>query len=63
MLWGTLGASLLGNPMTGKGAVREQLKAQSESGRIFNSTLSFNKFWNTIYKPKFNGVYSINNLP
>ena len=33
---------------------------------IFNAVLSFNKFWNAKYyqnKPKFNDVYSRNDLP
>ena len=42
------------------------MKALLEQVRIFNATLSFNKFWNTKVlsnEPKFNGVYSRNNLP
>ena len=41
-------------------------KAQLEPTRVFNAASSFNKFWNTKYcqkEPKFNGVYSRNNLP
>ena len=43
----------------------EQLKVQLERARIFNSTSSFNQFWNRkalSKEPKFNNVYSRNNL-
>ena len=43
MLLGTLGASLLGNLLTGKGIVR----ADTGKNGIFNATSSFNKPWNT----------------
>ena len=42
------------------------MKAQLEKARIFNATSSFNKFEVQKYyqnEPKFNGVYSRNNLP
>ena len=53
MFLGTLGASLLGNLLTGKGKIRavksklEQAKAQLEQVRIFNAASSSNKFSNT----------------
>ena len=58
MLLGTLGASLLGNLLTGKrsiatsqdwGTIRAAegtIRAGKET-KIFNAALSFNKFWNT----------------
>ena len=54
MLLGTLGASLLGNMLTGKGIVRAgygnkkgkgMLRAGYGIKLIFNATSSFNKFW------------------
>ena len=42
MLLGTLGASLLGHLLTGKGPI--QVQAQLEQARIFNATSSYNKF-------------------
>ena len=53
MFLGTLGASLLGNLLRGKGKIRavksqlEQAKAQLEQVRIFNAASSSNKFSNT----------------
>ena len=47
---GTLGASLLGNMLTGKGTSRsgeaqlEQVKTQLEQDRVFNAASSFSKF-------------------
>ena len=41
MLLGTLGASLLGNLLTGKGTIRAG-KGQLELARIFNAVSSFN---------------------
>ena len=41
MLLGTLGASLLGNLLSGKGIVRA---GEGIKKYIFNATLSFNKF-------------------
>ena len=41
------------------------MKSQLELARIFHSVSPFNKFWNRKYyqnEPKFNGVYSRNNL-
>ena len=55
MLLGTLGASLLGNLLSGKGIVRagtrnkkgkEIAKAGTWKNGIFNAAPSFNKFWN-----------------
>ena len=43
MLLGTLGASLLGNLLTGKGIVR----ADTGKNGIFDAASSFNKPWNT----------------
>ena len=43
MLLGTLGAGLLGNLLTGKGIVR----AGTGKEWVWNTTSSFNKFWNT----------------
>ena len=42
------------------------VKGRLELVIIFNAVLSFNKFWNAKYyqnKPKFNDVYSRNDLP
>ena len=56
MLLGTLGATWLGNLLTGKGIVRAGLEKKKEkelqelvleNNGIFNITSSFNKFWNT----------------
>ena len=46
MLWGTSGASLLGNLLTGKGTIKAG-EGQLEQARIFNVVSSFNKVWNT----------------
>ena len=74
MLLGTLGASLLGNLLTGgKGIMRAGdgiVRAESGSKRTpLNSLLPFHSLTNIeineYYKnePRFNGVYSRNNLP
>ena len=73
MLLGTLGASLLGNLLTGgKGIMRAGdgiLRAGSGRKKNLNSLLSFHPLTNIeineYYKnePRFNGVYSRNNLP
>ena len=74
MLLGTLGASLLGNLLSGKGIVRVGdgiVRAGEGSGskKKINSLLPFypltNIEINEYYKnePRFNGVYSKNNLP
>ena len=73
MLLRTLGASLLGNLLTGgKGIVRAGdgiVRAGSESKKTLNSLLPFHPLTNIeiseYYKnePRFNGVYSRNNLP
>ena len=56
LLLGTLGASVLGNMLAGKGIVRagsgnkkgkELLELVLEKNRIFNAASSFNKLWNT----------------
>ena len=56
MLLGTLGASLLGNLLAGKGIIRAGsenkkgkgiVKLAQENNGIFNAASSFNKFWNT----------------
>ena len=51
MLLGTLGASLLGNLLTGIGAIRAgegtvRAGYGSSFKKSFNSTTSINKFWN-----------------
>ena len=73
MLLGTLGASLLGNLLTGgKGIVRAGegvLRASEGVKKKLNSLLPFHPLTNfelsEYYKnePKFNGVYSRDNLP
>ena len=73
MLLGTLGASLLGNSLTGgKGMMRAGdgiVRAGSGSKKNMNSLLPFHPSTNIeiseYYKnePRFNGVYSRNNLP
>ena len=73
MLLGTLGASLLGNLLTGgKGIMRAGdgiVRAGSGSKKKLNSLLPFHSLTNIeiseYYKnePRFNGVYSRNNLP
>ena len=73
MLLGTLGASLLGNLLTGgKGIVRAGegvIRAGEGVKKKLNSLLPFNPLTNfeisKYYKnePRFNGVYSRNNLP
>ena len=73
MLLGTLGASLLGNLLTGgKGIMRagdEIVHAGSGSKKNLNSLLPFHSLTNIeinkyyANEPKFNGVYSRNNLP
>ena len=71
MLLGTLGARLLGNLLTGgKGMMRagEEPKAR-ELKKPLNSLLPFHPLTNIeineyyINEPRFNGVYSRNNLP
>ena len=70
MLLCTLGASLLGNMLAGKGIVRASFRkgiVRTVSGNemdFYDS--SFNKLWNKNYyqnERRFNGVYSRNNLP
>ena len=73
MLLGTLGASLLGNLLTGKGIMRasnEIVRAvEGSKKKNLNSLLPFHPLTNIeiseCYKnePRFNGVYSRNNLP
>ena len=74
MLLGTLGASLLGNLLTGgKGGIIRAgdgiVRAGSGSKKTLNSLLPFHPLTNIekseYYKnePRFNGVYSRNNLP
>ena len=62
MLLVTLGASLLGNMLSGKGILR----AGYGNKKNFNSASSFSNHWNTRVLPewtKLNGVYSTHNLP
>ena len=72
MLLGTLGASLLGNLLTGKGMMRAGegiVRADEGAKKNLNSLLPFHPLTNIeineYYKnePKFNGAYSRNNLP
>ena len=72
MLLGTLGASLLGNLLTGKGMMRAGegiVRAGEGAKKPLNLLLPFHPLTNIeineYYKnePRFNGVYSRNNLP
>ena len=73
MLLGTLGASLLGNLLTGKGIMRAGdgivRAGEGSKKKKLNSLLPFHPLTNIeiseYYKnePRFNGVYSRNNLP
>ena len=72
MLLGTLGASLLGNLLTGGNSIMRAgdgiVRAGSGSKKKTKFTItfsSFNKEISEYYKiePRFNGVYSRNNLP
>ena len=83
MLLGTLGASLLGNLLTGKGIMRagdgivragagtiaSRAKGEGSKKKNLNSLLRFHPLTNIEIneyyknKPRFNGVYSRNNLP
>ena len=72
MLLGTLGASLLGNLLSGKGMMRAGegiVRAGEGAKKNLNSLLLFHPLTNIeineYYKnePRFNGVYSRNNLP
>ena len=47
MLLVTLGASLLGNLLTGKGIGRAGSGIKKGKNEIFKAASSFNKFWNT----------------
>ena len=66
MLLGTLGASLLGNLLTGgKGVIRagEGIKKKSNLRIPFHPLTNFeiNEYYES--EPRFNGVYSRDNLP
>ena len=73
MLLGTLGASLLGNLLTGKGIMRagDRIVRAGEGGKKnnLNSLLPFDPLTNIEIseyysnEPRFNGVYSRDNLP
>ena len=72
MLLGTLGASFLGNLLTGKGMMRAGegiARAGEGAKKNLNSPLPFHPLTNIeineyyIKEPRFNGVYSRNNLP
>ena len=72
MLLGTLGASLFGNLLTGKGIMRAGdgiVRAGSGSKKKLNLLLPFHPLTNIEIneyyknKPRFNGVYSRDNLP
>ena len=71
MLFGTLGASLLGNLLTGKGMMRAGegiVRAGGGAKKILNSLLPFHPLTNIEISecyanvPRFNGVYSRNNF-
>ena len=73
MVLGTLGASLLGNLLTGKGAIatiqvgeanmpeRDRIRASKDTIRAGEGTIRASLDYQN--EPKFNGVYSRNNLP
>ena len=70
MLLGTLGASLLGNLLTGKGIIRAgDGIVRAGEGSKKNSLLAFHPLTNIEIseyysnEPRFNGVYSRDNLP
>ena len=72
MLLGTLGATLLGNLLTGKGIMRAGdgiVRAGEGSKKKLNSLLPFHPLTNIEIseyysnEPRFNGVYSRDNLP
>ena len=73
MLLGTLGASLLGNLLTGKGIVRAGdgivRAGKGSKKKKLNSLLPFHPLTNIeiseyyLNEPRFNGVYSRDNLP
>ena len=74
MLLGTLGASLLGNSLTGRGIVRAGYgkKKKNSKSRLWNksgflmSSYPLTRFEIQKYyqnEPRFNGVYSRDNLP
>ena len=72
MLLGTLGVSLLGNLLTGKGIIRAGdgiVRAGEGSKKKLNSLLPFHPLTNIEIseyysnEPRFNGVYSRDNLP
>ena len=72
MLLGTLGASLLGNLLTGKGIMRAAdgiVRAGEGSKKELNLLLPFHPLTNIEIseyysnEPRFNGVYSRDNLP
>ena len=64
MLLGALGVRLLSNILTGKGTIRAG-EGTVRAGKNFNAASSFKNFELQKYyqnEPKFNGVYSRNNL-
>ena len=70
MLLDTLGASVLGNLLTGKGTVRagegtvrirEEIKKKSFNAAPFFHKFEIKKYYEN--EPRFNGVYSRDNLP
>ena len=63
MLLGTLGASLLGNLLSGKGIVRagEGIKKKSLMPPHPLTNFEIREYYEN--EPRFNGVYSTNNLP
>ena len=63
MLLGTSSASLLRNLLTGKGTVRAGEVTIRAGGNFQSPTPNFEIQKHYQNEPKFNGVYSTNNLP
>ena len=62
MLLGTLGASLLGNILTGKGTIKA-VERTIRAGQDFNATSSFKKILNTsIIKTNLNLIVFIHKI-
>ena len=64
ILWGNLGASLLGNLLTGKGTIRGRWRHNYNRWKFLMQLHPLTNFEIQKYyedEPKFNGVYSINN--
>ena len=66
MLLGTLGASLLGNLLTGKGTIKAGEDTIQSRSKFLIPPIALTNFEIQKYyqnESKFNGVYSKNNLP